>query len=101
VDTQRLLHHIKTSDDVMKMFDGWMQNRASTFTIDYDDLFGANGNLSDTTVSGIRRITGLQNLETLRPEFVKTANNDLSKAIANYDEVSTVLAKTPYAWMLD
>lgn len=101
VDTKRLLQHIRTSDDVMKMFDGWMQNRASTFTIDYDDLFGANGNLSDNAVSGIQRITGLQNLEALRPEFVKTANNDLSKAIANFDEVSTVLAKTPYAWMLN
>lgn len=101
VDTTRLLHHIKTSNEVMKMFDGWMQNRASSFTIDYDHLFGANGHLSETAVSGIRRITQLQNLEALKPEFVKTASNDLSKAIANYDDVVKTLADTPYAWMLD
>ncbi len=101
VDTTRLLHHIKTSDEVMKMFDGWMQNRASSFTIDYDDLFTANGHLSEAAVTGIRRISQLQDLESLKSEFVKTASNDLSQAIANYDDVVKTLAKTPYAWMLD
>lgn len=101
VDTTRLLHHIKTSDDVMNMFAGWMQNRANTFTIDYDDLFGADGHLSQMAVAGIQRISKLRNLENLTPEFVKTANNDLTKAIANYDEVSKALTNTPYAWMLD
>jgi len=101
IDTNRLLHHIKTSNDVMNMFDGWMQNRPNTFTIDYDNLFGQNGNLSESAVNGIQGISGLQGLETLKPVFVKTANNDLSKAIANYDQVSTALTNTPYAWMLD
>ncbi len=101
IDTDRLLQHIKTSDEVMKMFDRWMQNRASTFTIDYDNLFGADGHLSESAVNGIRRIAKLENLETLKPDFVKTASNDLSKAISNYDDVVNKLAGTPYAWMLN
>lgn len=100
IDTDRLLQHIKTSDEVMKMFAGWLQNRRNVFTIDYDELFTPNGHLSENAVNGIGRIAKLDQLESLKSDFVKTASNDLSEAIANYSEVEAVLAETPYAWML-
>jgi len=101
VNTSHLLTHIRSSEDVMHMFSSWMNGRAQTFTIDYSEVFSPDGFLSDMAVQGIGGVTGLENLSSLKSDFVKTASDDLSNAISNYQEVVDTLSETPYAWMLE
>lgn len=101
VDTGWLLDRLTTLEEVTFMFNSWVQNKPSSFTIDYDDLLTPDGSFSDKAAEGIEKITKLADLKTFTSDFIKTANNDLSKAIENYDDVVATLAGSPYEWMLD
>lgn len=99
INTDELKEHISRCENTLMLFDSWMSNRGHVFTIDYSELFGTGGQLSEKGVQGIERITKFEGLGDLKTDFIKQTSDNLESMVENFDEVKASLANTRHAWM--
>lgn len=100
VDIPKLLRFIDGMQREREVIEQWLDGHRPLVTLDYQEMFDAEGLLARDRADEIARAFGADPITQRRPSFVKQAPRDLPESIRNYDEVARALAGTPHAWML-
>lgn len=100
VDIPKLLRFIDGMQREREVIEQWLDGHRPLVTLDYQEMFDAEGLLARDRADEIARAFGADPITQRRPSFVKQAPRDLTESIRNYDEVARALAGTPHAWML-
>jgi len=100
VDVPELLRFIDDKQRELEMIEQWLKGHRPLVTLDYGDMFDAEGLLAREHANAIARAFETEPITQRRPAFVKQAPRSLTESIENYREVEQALSKTPHAWML-
>ncbi len=102
LDTEEVLGFLASMSQQVTYFDNYLGNYPQILTLSYENLFQASGTLASDTSKSLAAFLEVDEepFNTLTPFFVKQASDDLSAVIENYDEISSCLNNTRFAWML-
>ncbi|MGE0683529.1 MAG: hypothetical protein AB7P69_21845 [Candidatus Binatia bacterium] len=100
IDTRMAIGFIRQTAQEVDFMTTFLKKTPKVVTVDYDELFSADGSLSDLVNHKLQHFLNVSPLQKTKPAFVKQTSDDLREVVENYAELADALRETPFGWML-
>jgi hypothetical protein len=101
LDTTRLLSQLQSAQSEVGLMTSYLQPIDNLVTVDYQDLFAADGGLATSVGEAIGGLLEIDEFDARRPAFAKQTGSQLDEVIENFAQVRDLLCETEFHWMLD